>query len=114
MKEINEIDFKDWYENMLATIRSTERIPKTLLDELTEEVWFRASHAHTYLRPWCVHLETFKMRLQRFVLTTTVLHKEVRSWSGVTYEIMDGNYNYFFRALKQQAQGGDVVEISRK
>lgn len=61
-KEINDITFKDWYEQMLATIRSTKRIPKALLDEFSKEVRFGASHAHTYLRRWCVQPETFKMR----------------------------------------------------
>jgi len=100
-KEINEIAFKDWYEQMLVTIRSTERIPKTLLDEFSEELWFGAKHAHTYLRPRCVHLETFKMRPQRFVLMTKVLHKEVGSWPGVACEITDRKCNYLSRALKQ-------------
>jgi len=65
---------------MLVTIRLMERIPETLLDEFLEELWFGASHAHTYLRPQCVHLETFKMRPQRFILTVEVMHKEVGSW----------------------------------
>lgn len=113
-KEINEIAFKDWYEQMLATIRSTKRIPKALLNEFLEKLWFRASHVHTYLRPRCVHPQTFNMRLHRFVLMAEVLHKEVGSWLGVAYKIIEGKYKYIFRALKQQEQGGDVVESSRK
>lgn len=113
-KEINEITLRDWYEQMISTIRSTETIPKALLDEFSEEVWFRASHTHTYLRPWCVHPEIFKMRSQRFILTETMLHKKVGSWSRVAYEITDGKYNYIFGALKQWAQRGDVAESSRK
>jgi len=54
------------------------------------------------------------MRPQRFVLTAKALHKEVGSWSGVACEITGGKYTYMFRALKQQAQGGDVAKSSRK
>lgn len=50
-KEINQVAFKEWYEMMLITIKSTERIPKPLLDEFSEEIWFGASHGHTYLQP---------------------------------------------------------------
>lgn len=100
-KEINEIAFKDWCEQMLVTIRSTKRIPKTLLEEFSEEIYFRASHAHTYLRSWCVHLETFNMRPQRFVLMIEALHKELGSWPRVAWKITDGKCNYLFGALKQ-------------
>jgi len=95
-KDINEMTFRDWYELMLMTIRLMQRITKTLLDEFSKEIWFEASHVHTYLRPRCVHLETFKMRPQRFVLTATTLHTEVGSWPGVACEIIDGKYNYLF------------------
>jgi len=94
---------------MLATIRSTERIPKALLDEFSEEVWFEASHTHTYLRPQCFYTETFKMSPQRFILTVMALQKEVGSWSGVACGITDEKYNYLFEAMKQQVQGRDIA-----
>jgi len=34
----------------MTTIKETKRIPKALLDEFSRELWFGASHAHTYLR----------------------------------------------------------------
>lgn len=61
-KEINEETFTEWYELMLNTIRSTERIPKPLMDEFLEDIWFGVSHGHTYLKPRCVHPETFKTK----------------------------------------------------
>ena len=87
---------------MVDTIQSIERIPNTLLDEFLEELWFGTSHAHTYLRPQCVNLSTFKLRPQRFSLTEEALRREVESWPGVAYEVREGKPKYLFGALMPQ------------
>lgn len=78
-KEINGRAFKSWYAQMVDAIQSMERIPRTLLDEFSGELWFDSSHTHTYLRLRCVNPTTFKLRPQRFSLTEEALHREVES-----------------------------------
>lgn len=113
-KKVNEVAFKEWYEMMLITIRSMQRTSKPLLDEFSKEIWFGASHGHTYLKPWCVHPDTFKMRPQKFVLTDEALHSELGSWSGVACEIIEEKYKYLFGGLKPQLQEGEAGESSQK
>lgn len=61
-KEINEATFTEWYGLMLITVRMMERIPKQLLEEFLQDIWFGVTHGHTYIKPRCVHWETFQMR----------------------------------------------------
>ena len=100
MKELNEADFREWYDMILVAISSMQMIPKTLLDEFSGEVSFEALHGHTYLRPECIHPETFKMRPQKFILTEAALPIEMGSWPGVACEITNGKYKYMFETLK--------------
>lgn len=113
-KEINEVAFTEWYELILDTIRSMERIPKPLLDDFSKEIWFGASHGHNYLRSRCVHPDTFKMRSQKIVLIEVALHSENGSWSGVAYDITEEKYRYLFCGLKPQSQAREEGESSRK
>jgi len=99
---------------MVDTIQSAEQIPKTLLDEFSSDLWFRASHTYTYLRPRCVNPTTFKLRPQVFGLTEEALHREVESWLGVVYEITEGKLRYLFRAMVPHSQEGEGAESSRR
>lgn len=64
---------------MVDAIQSSERILKAVLDEFSGDLWFGASHVHTYLRLWCVNLSTFKLRPQSFSLAEETLDREVES-----------------------------------
>jgi len=91
-----------------------ERIPKTLLDEFSGDIWFGASHAHTYLKPRCVNPTTFKLRPQRFVLIEEALRREVKSWAGMACEITEGNPRYLFEAMAPQSQEGEGAKSSSR
>lgn len=54
-KEINEAAFTEWYGLMLITIRTVERIPRQLLNEFSQDIWFGVTHGRTHLRTRCVH-----------------------------------------------------------
>jgi len=77
---------------ILDTIKEAEWIPKVLLDEFLKDIWFGVTHIHTYIRPRCVHLETFQMRPQNFSLAEAAFHTKVASWPWVACESTKGRY----------------------
>ncbi len=100
--EINEPAFTEWYGLMLIIIRTTERIPRQLFDEFSQDTWFRVTHGHTHIRLRCIHLETFEMRKKIFVLSEATFHSEVGSWPRVACEITKGKYIYLFEGMRPQ------------
>ena len=86
-KEINEASFIGWYHKMLEVIKAIKRVPNFLLDDYSLYIWFNINHGHLSIQTKCVHLDTFQMRAQKFMLTEEAFHMEVNSWWGMVGEV---------------------------
>ena len=82
-RQVNAEAFREWYGMMIDVVASQQQVPRNLLDEYSEQVWFGVSHNHTFVRPTCVLHHTFHMAPLRFQLNDNVFHREVSTWPGV-------------------------------
>ena len=95
-KQVNAEAFRAWYGMMTDVVTNQQWVPRHLLDEYSEQVWFGVSHRHTFLRPTCVSDTTFHMAPLRFQLNDDIFHREVSAWPGVVKHVRDGITCYNF------------------
>ena len=95
-KQVNAEAFQAWYGMMTDVVTNQQRVPRHLLDEYNEQVWFGVIHRHTFLQPTCVSETTFHMAPLRFQLNDDTFHREVSAWPGVVKHVRDGITRYNF------------------
>ena len=98
-KQVNAEAFQAWYGMMTDVVTNQQRVPRHLLDEYSEQVWFGVSHRHTFLRQTCVSDTTFHMAPLWFQLNDDTFHREVSSWPGVVKHVRDGVTRYNFEGM---------------